>query len=39
MKVVKVRELNSEAEIKEIDAIREDEIVYLTPEEDEKQFQ
>lgn len=39
IKAVKVREYNSEAEIKDIEAIKENDIVYLTTEEDEKEFQ
>jgi hypothetical protein len=38
MNAAKVRELSSEAEIKEIGAIKEDEIVYLTTQEDEMGF-
>jgi hypothetical protein len=35
---VKVRDLQAEAEIKDMNAIKEDEIVYLTTEEDEEKF-
>jgi hypothetical protein len=35
---VKVRDLQAEAEIKDMHAIKEDEIVYLTTEEDEEKF-
>lgn len=35
---VKVRDLKAEAEIKDIHAIKEDEVVYLTTEEDEREF-